>query len=119
MSLSLRDVVETVSEHLNHRLTLSEIGSIVHRSYWHLNVAFHRETGMTIHDFATCLRMIEAAAEIRRGVKVEAVASALGYRSRQTFYSNFKRHFGTSPTVLRRVSSEPSPERKRHLRSFR
>jgi AraC-like DNA-binding protein len=52
--------------------------------------------------------MAHAARDIGSGVKIEAVSKALGYRSRQTFYRQFKDTFGANPTHFRQVSAPRS-----------
>jgi AraC-like DNA-binding protein len=57
--------------------------------------------------------MTEAALAVRAGEKVEAVALSLGYRSAKSFYRQFERFFGTTPTNFR---NSPSPSGARiHL----
>jgi transcriptional regulator GlxA family with amidase domain len=38
---------------------------------------------------------------IRAGVKIEAVALFVGYRSKKNFYRRFRRHFATTPLQFR------------------
>jgi len=86
---------------LGQRQTLAQLGRRVDRSPWHLNVAFYRATGITIHEFGNGLRMMRAARAVRDGVKIEAIASGLGYRSRKTFYRQFESSFWMKPTEFR------------------
>jgi AraC-like DNA-binding protein len=97
----VRRVIDIVSRRFAQPTTLVRLSAVVGLSPWHLNVVFHRSTGMTIHEYATSLRMLRAATEIARGVKIEAVSRSVGYRSRQSFYRQFKSWFGVNPTVLR------------------
>jgi transcriptional regulator GlxA family with amidase domain len=107
-------VVQVVTADLGQRQTLAQLGRRVDRSPWHLNVAFYRATGITIHEFGTCLRMIQAATAVRDGVKIEAIASGLGYRSRKTFYRQFESSFSMKPTEFR-TSSSPRAWRTQSL----
>jgi hypothetical protein len=52
---------------------------------------------MTVHESLTRLRLEHAAELICAGVKVEAVALTVGYRSKKNFYVQFKRRFETTP----------------------
>jgi methylphosphotriester-DNA--protein-cysteine methyltransferase len=87
---------------LDHRPTLVQLGALLGRSPWHLNVTVQQQTGLTIHELATAIRMTEAAFAILAGEKVEAVALSLGYRSAKSFYRQFERFFGTTPTNFRK-----------------
>jgi AraC-like DNA-binding protein len=103
-------IVDAVSANLEQRQTLADLGRLLGRSPWHLNVAFHQCTRLTIHEYSTCLRMESAVRAIREGVKIEAIASGLGYRSRKSFYRQFKSSFDVRPTEYR-----PPPGHRRSL----
>jgi AraC-like DNA-binding protein len=100
----VQQAMQVVSGSLARQLTLKELGRLVGLSPWHLNVVFHHATGMTVHEYATSQRMRYAATEIRKGTKVEAIAHAVGYRSRETFYRQFKKWFRVNPRDLRPAS---------------
>jgi PAS domain S-box-containing protein len=55
------------------------------------------------------MRLNEAATQVGAGVKVEAVALGMGYKSKKNFYRQFKRRFGCTPEVYRRRQDEPAP----------
>jgi AraC-like DNA-binding protein len=104
----VRRVIAIIRGEIDHRFTLAQLGALVDRSPWHLNLVFEQWTQMSIHEYATTLRMSEAAAEIRRGVKIEAVALSLGYRSPKTLYRQFEHFFGVIPFLLRRARARAS-----------
>jgi AraC-like DNA-binding protein len=45
------------------------------------------------------VRLDRASALIRDGVKIEAVALLVGYRSKKNFYRQFKRRFAMTPSA--------------------
>jgi AraC-like DNA-binding protein len=90
--------------------TLMNIGRRVGRSPWHLNVYFRQTTGITIHEFVTCLRIRRSLRPVQEGVKIDAIASELGYRSTKTFYRHFERLFAMQPTEVRRATVADSLE---------
>jgi transcriptional regulator GlxA family with amidase domain len=107
----VRRVVQIITANLGQRQTLAQLGRRMGRSPWHLNVTFYRATGITVHEFTTCLRMMRAARAVRDGVKIEAIAAGLGYRSRKTFYRQFESSFRMKPAEFRtspQRSSAPS-----------
>jgi AraC-like DNA-binding protein len=61
---------------------------------------FRREVGVPMHQKLTDVRLQHAVDLIRDGVKVEAAALLVGYRSKKNFYQQFKRRFGTTPSAL-------------------
>jgi AraC-like DNA-binding protein len=101
-------VAEILHAQRERRLTLVEIGALLGRSPWHLNVTFQRHTGLTVYEYANAVRMTEAAAVIRGGMKVEAAALSLGY-SRTTFYRQFEAFYGVSPASYRESASAAVP----------
>jgi len=82
--------------------TLTRLATKAGRSASHLNVLFSRATGLTVREYILFLRMTEAARQLTRGVKVEAVALLVGFRSRTNFYRQFKAWFGATPARWRR-----------------
>lgn len=80
---------------------MTQLARVANRSPSHLSVVFYRATGLSIREYTLFLRMTKAADELKRGVKVEAVALLVGFRSRKNFYRQFKKWFGMTPTDLR------------------
>jgi AraC family transcriptional regulator len=88
------------NRHQDH-LTLAAMGTLVGRSPWHLNLTFRKWTHLSIHEYVTALQMANAVADIRQGVKIEAVALLLGYRSPKSFYRQFEHFFAAAPSTFR------------------
>jgi hypothetical protein len=58
--------------------------------------------------FHTVLRLERASHLLRLNLKIDA--NSVGYRSKQTFYRQFLRHFGSTPeTFRRRAPDRPVP----------
>ena len=73
------------------------IAAKLHRQGPHLGAMFRREVGVPMREWLTRVRLDNASALVRDGVKVEAVSMLVGYRSKKNFYRQFKRRFGTTP----------------------
>jgi AraC-like DNA-binding protein len=73
-----------------------------HRREAALTNLFEQVTGSSLHEFLIRTRVHHAARLIERGEKIEAVALAMGYRSKKNFYYPFRRVFGTTPSQYRR-----------------
>jgi AraC family transcriptional regulator len=71
---------------------------------------FRRETGVTIHEYRTRLRLRRAVASFRDGdVDLLALALDLGYSSHSHFTSSFRSEFGETPSAIRaRLQSNQS-----------
>jgi methylphosphotriester-DNA--protein-cysteine methyltransferase len=82
-------------------VNLRTLGAMLERQPAHLGSTFRKELGMTARECLTRVRLMHATELIRSGVKIEAVALTVGYRSKKNFYRQFKRHFATTPEGYR------------------
>jgi AraC-like DNA-binding protein len=110
-------MLEEIHQHYNQRLTLAGLSKVLSRQSAYLGRLFRDEVGITVHQYLTRARMIFAAAQVRAGVKIEAVSLDLGYRSKKNFYSQFKRQFGMTPEAYRRAVDALSPMSPRDARN--
>jgi two-component system response regulator YesN len=106
-------------------ITLRTLGETLERQPAHLGSLFRRELGITARECLTRVRLARATELILNGVKIEAVAMIVGYRSKKNFYRQFKRHFATTPEAYRQKTrlgdsgmSATAPVRDRLLRHF-
>jgi AraC-like DNA-binding protein len=93
----VRRVATFIEQHYAEPLTLERLASVVG---WHrasLATEFRRETGLTVHDFLTQVRIRRATDLLRRGDKIEPVIMLVGYRGKKNFYRHFKRQLGMTP----------------------
>jgi len=97
----VKAIVAFLTDNLAEPFTLAIVGKAVRRNPSYVSYVFRQWTGITVQQFATALRMTLAADAVEHGVKVEAVAKAFGYRSRQTFYRHFRGWYGTVPSTMR------------------
>lgn len=86
------------------RITLETLGATLNRQPAYVGQLFRRETGNTVHQALTKIRLSHAATLIAEGVKVEAVALIVGYRSKKNFYRQFQRQFRMTPVQYRTAS---------------
>lgn len=80
------------------KFTLSEI---VHRSAISKTsfcTIFHSIVGMPFKEYLNRYRIERAAELLAEGAKISAAASCCGYSDFSTFYRNFKKHMGVSPS---------------------
>jgi AraC-like DNA-binding protein len=109
-------VVATLLEVRPQRV-VSRIARLVHGSYattWsleplaasmrlpsaHLRAIFQRHTGITVRDYERAVRVL-ASLPLLDTTKVECVAQMVGYRSKKSFYSAFRRLTDLSPHAYR------------------
>src|ERR1700704_1436814 len=107
-----------IRHHYNQRLTLATLARTLRRPSTYLGRLFRKEVGMTVHEYVTRARMVFGAAHVCSGVKIEAVALNLGYRSKKNFYRQFRRFFGMTPEAYRQDHQVgaiiPTRAEKRH-----
>jgi PAS domain S-box-containing protein len=94
-------MLDQIHQNYTQRLTLGTLANTLERQSAYLGRLFREAMGVTVHEYITRARMMFGAAQVRSGVKVEAVALDLGYRSKKNFYRQFKRRFGMTPEAYR------------------
>jgi AraC-like DNA-binding protein len=82
-------------------LTLRTLSAELGRQPAYLGRLFRQQVGATVRDYLTEVRLTHAARLIRDGVKIEAVALNVGYRSKKNFYQQFKKKYGVTPVSYR------------------
>ena len=82
---------------------MKEVSTNVYLSPNYLSTIFKTETGMTIFDYMTQIRMEAAAKLILNGeAKIQEVAQAVGYNNTQSFTRLFKKTYRMTPLEYRR-----------------
>jgi PAS domain S-box-containing protein len=97
----LQRMLSHIHDHYNQRLTLAALARTLRRRSTYLGRLFRKQVGMTVHGYVTRARMVFGATHVCSGMKIEAVALSLGYRSKKNFYRRFKRFFGMTPEAYR------------------
>lgn len=95
--LHVRHMLDRIEQSYSEPITLHSLASELHRQAAYLGAMFRREVGVSMHQWLTRVRLDHAVALVRDGVKIEAVALLVGYRSKKNFYRQFRRRFGTTP----------------------
>jgi AraC-like DNA-binding protein len=91
------------------RITLQTVSKALRgapRAYGRL---FKAVVGLSFHDYLTRVRLQHATHLIAAGIKIEAVALGVGYRSKKNFYRQFTRAFGATPEKFRAVPPLAEP----------
>src|SRR5437667_4405463 len=82
-------------------LTLKTLAAAVGKERTYTATLFRRLTGETLHGYLTAVRVRRAGDLIRQGHKIEAVMLLVGYRSKKSFYRQFRARTGLTPGAYR------------------
>ena len=98
----LRRVTEFIDGNLTRALPLAELSAEAHMSQYHFARLFKESTGLPPHRFVVQRRIERARALLLDGhLSIDAIARAVGFRTRSHFSMVFHRHTGSPPTVYR------------------
>jgi two-component system, response regulator YesN len=95
--LHVRRILEFIEQSYSQPVTLRVLAKALDRQASYLGALFRRETGLSVRQCLTHVRLDRASVLIREGVKIESVAQLVGYRSKKNFYRQFKRRFAMTP----------------------
>ena len=100
---ALRRVTDFVSDNLSEDLGLSEMAGVANLSPYHFSRQFKRSTGLPPHQYVI-QRRVGRARELLSAtdLSVGDVASVVGFAHQSHLAYHTRRHFGVTPTSLRR-----------------
>ena len=90
-----------IDAHFTDPITTASVARLVGRERTYFSTAFRRETGETIHRYIVSVRLRHAMNRLAEGEKVETAMLAAGYRSKRSFYRDFRTRVGATPGVYR------------------
>ena len=100
-------MVDLIHKTYANRVTLQTLGTALRGKPEYLGRLFQAVVGVSVHEYVTRVRLEQSAHLIRSGLKIEAVALGVGYRSKKNFYRQFIRNYGVTPEAYRRRRAEP------------
>ena len=106
-------MIEEIERDYAQPITLRTISATIGRQPAYLGRVFQHEVGSSVRDYLTRVRLEHAAVLVHDGVKIEAVALSVGYRSKKNFYQRFKGYYGTTPVQYRTGSVATPAGRER------
>lgn len=107
--MSGAEVASRVRAHLGRTFlekeSVSELSAAVGVSPFHLCRVFRRETGYSLHQYRTELRLRWSLQPLADRVDILTVALAAGFSHHSHFTTAFRRAFGTRPSEFRQLST--------------
>jgi AraC-like DNA-binding protein len=115
---AIERTIALMRAHMHEPLAIDDLAAAAYLSPFHFSRVFRRATGVPPGEFLTALRL-DAAKRLllTTPLSVTEICYEVGYASLGTFTTRFTALVGLPPTALRRLASDPSPERVATLRS--
>lgn len=107
--LLVQNLIAYMESHLQENIGLQDIASHVHMGISSVSTIFKEETGTTIYDYLTNLR-IDTACELLpdSGMKIADIALRVGYQNENSFIRAFRKIKSTTPGKFRESSKYAS-----------
>lgn len=90
-------ILEFIQEHLAEPLTLDVIAANCFINKYHLCHSFKAVTGFSVMEYIIHCRVLKARELLRKGMRVQEVGEAVGFRNNEHFIRTFGALTGTSP----------------------
>lgn len=94
----IRAIKDYVSQNLSEDLSLDAIAANFHLSKYHLSHEFTKHTGMSLHAYIVCRRLVKAKECIRSDISLRETCAQCGFNDVTTLNRAFKKEFGMTPT---------------------
>ncbi|MFA5322845.1 MAG: AraC family transcriptional regulator [Smithella sp.] len=102
----LRRILAYIRDHYADEMNMAELAKRAGFSEFHFQRVFREAFNETIHDHIRRIRLEKAACRFISGenASITEIAYACGFSSSQHFTKAFKRHFGMTPSLVRKTS---------------
>ncbi len=98
----IRDARQYILGHIHQRITTGQLAAALGKNRTYLCACFKEETGATVNDYITKIKMDEAKRLLRFSKKtLREIAEHLGYSTQSYFQNVFKRIVGVTPLEYR------------------
>jgi len=105
---TLAQCTEYIDAHYNETISLQDISHLFGMSRSTFCAIFPQYTGMSLRNYIAQKRILEAQILLRAhpSMPLNQVAAEVGYEEMSTFYRNFLRFAGMSPSEYRKLSKK-------------
>lgn len=97
-----------IDEHLEERITISQISSAVGYSKSHFSRCFRKEMKVSVMNYVNKRRLIKSSEAIFNGDKIIDTAFRFGWQTHSGFTKAFKNEFGFYPALLKGIKMQIS-----------
>ena len=100
----VRKCVEFMRQHYDRDIRAKDVAAAVNLHPGYVHRLFKAQTGRTMNEFLTTLRMEKAKMLLQRtDIPIADISDTVGIGSRQYFHAMFKRHTGLTPVQFRQT----------------
>ncbi|TQR97429.1 AraC family transcriptional regulator [Paenibacillus ottowii] len=101
----VQEMIEYMEHHLHLNIGLQEIAAHVHMSVSSVSSMFKEETGTTVYDYLTALRVKKACILLcETHLKIGEIAEQVGYRNENSFIRVFRKYKQVTPGKFRQIN---------------
>ncbi|UQZ34408.1 AraC family transcriptional regulator [Paenibacillus sp. PK3_47] len=107
--LMTQELIKYMEDNLQHNIGLQDIAAHVNMGVSSVSTIFKEETGTTVYDYLTSLR-IDKACELLQGtgLKIAEIAQLVGYQNENSFIRAFRKVKSITPGRFRESSKYPN-----------
>ncbi len=104
LSSNVEKAIAFIQINYMNDLSLEDVANAVFLSSGYLSIIFKEETGYTVLEYITCVRMNKAKELVLKtpALRVKDIAEQLGYNNVQSFIRYFKKYYGVTPMAYRK-----------------
>lgn len=95
-------IIDYINENLLAELSLPALSERFHISPSQINRIFRQSTGASVYHYILVKRLILAQELIAKGESATVAGQRCGFNDYSAFYRLYKKHFGTSPTAVKK-----------------
>lgn len=106
MNEQIQKVLYFIEKNLNVALELDDLARIAGYSKYHFSRSFKLNTGESITDYVTRLRLEKAQLKVIQETSIIDVALDVGYETPNGFNKAFKKTFGVSPLKYKKIKRD-------------
>lgn len=97
VSPTVNAIIQYISVNLHKSITTAELAQHFNMSESKLRQIFKRDTGLTIYQYTSNMKIEEAKTLLRSGYAINHISDVLGFTDPSHFSKFFKKHTGESP----------------------
>lgn len=100
----IRRAIEFLHCAYQQPLSVKDIAAVAGLSEFYFMRTFQAQTGLSVHQYLTQLRLVRAKGLLAKGAEAAQVATEVGFYDQSHLIKSFRMHFGTTPGLFAAAS---------------